>query len=192
MQLLERVEALTGEHSVLLPRKAMNAYQALAGLDEQGEVEIGIDPNHVYFRLGAHLLTTRLLSGQFPNYELVLPKSREITLRLQTWRLLPIIKRVLLMADSKSKSLRLEIKDKALHLSSEAADVGRGEDVLPLEIEAPPMVMGLNGKYLLDWLAGVETDELEILIKDEKSQIEGRPVGEQAWDSRYVLMPMRL
>jgi DNA polymerase III sliding clamp (beta) subunit (PCNA family) len=54
------------------------------------------------------------------------------------------------------------------------------------------MVMGLNGKYLLDWLAGVETDELEILIKDEKSQIEGRPVGEQAWDSRYVLMPMRL
>src|SRR5712692_3708702 len=69
-------ESLNGSLDVLIPRKTLAELNKLTS-DFEGEISLGADENHVYFQVGSRLLISRLLSGQFPNYEMVMPKNND-------------------------------------------------------------------------------------------------------------------
>src|SRR5262249_48372745 len=97
-------EAPVGEEAlkVIVPRKALGELLKLTAGPDSGSLEFARDENHLYFRLGQRLLSSRMLAGQFPNYDLVLPKSNDKLIALDTEVFGQSVRRAALMADERS------------------------------------------------------------------------------------------
>src|SRR3989441_3029794 len=106
---------------VLIPRKTLSELTKLSS-DFEGEISLGADENHVYFQIGSRLLISRMLSGQFPNYEMVIPKNNEHSATFDTIALNQAIRRVALMSDDRSHAIRFHLGKEQVLISSQNAD----------------------------------------------------------------------
>jgi DNA polymerase III subunit beta len=88
------------------------------------------------------LLSSRILTGQFPNYELVIPKDKRSQIIFESDKLFNSIKRVALMADEKSHSIKFDINKGFVRISSQAMELGDSEDVLSIDYEKDPIGIG--------------------------------------------------
>src|SRR5256884_2331662 len=111
----------SGELDVLIPRKTLAELTKLTA-DFEGDINLGADENHVYFQLGSRLLISRMLSGQFPNYEMVMPKNNDRAAVFDTLNLAQAIRRVALMADDRSHAIRLHLSKEQLLKRSQNAE----------------------------------------------------------------------
>ncbi len=185
------VNDLPNALSVIIPRKALQELAKLtAGADEV--IEFGNDDNHLYFKLGQRVLTTRKLAGQFPNYEMVLPKNNDKTVPMNVERLAQAIRRAALMADERSRSVKFAFNSGKLTITSQSADVGESHEVVPIDYDGAAVSIGFNAGYLLDFLNVAETDEVFFEFKDEQSPALLRPANADDYEYKYVVMPMRL
>jgi len=174
---------------VIIPKKALIELAKLtAGVEDV--LELSKDENHLYFEVQERHLTSRLLAGQFPNYELVLPKNNDKTITLNADTLTQAIRRAALMADERSHGVKLDLSSGKLSITSQSADVGEAKEMIPLDYAGDGLSIGFNASYILDFLAVVGTDEVLLELKDEQSPALMRPADDG--DYRYVVMPMRL
>ena len=176
---------------ILIPRKTLAELAKLCS-DSNGIVEFAKSDTHLFFKVDQRLLSSRTLSGQFPNYELVLPKDKRTAVHFENLRLSSAIKRVSLMADEKSHSVKFELTTGQTRISSQAADVGESEDVLSVEYNGEPFTIGFNAQYLLDFFSVISEGEVIFDVKDGNSQVQLRSAIENEFDFRYIVMPMRL
>jgi DNA polymerase-3 subunit beta len=176
---------------VIIPKKALNEMVKLtAGSDDA--LEFAKDDNHLYFKLGRRQLTSRMLAGQFPNYELVLPKNNDKVVPLNADKITQAIKRAALMADERSHGIKFELNDGKLNITSQSADVGEAREVIPIDYNGDKLTIGFNAQYLLDFFNVVSADEVVFEFKDEQSPALMRPAADGQYDYKYVVMPMRL
>jgi DNA polymerase III subunit beta len=184
---------LAGSYRALLPKKAMNEIQKLASDDSSEQIEFSGNENHLFFKIGKRLLLSRKLTGNFPNYERVLPKEHPHTLVIQREELKAAIERVAQFADERSRAIRLQILKGELKVHSSISETGESEETLPVEYDGPEVEIGFNALYLLDFLRSVGQNEVEFHFKDANSAGELRPhAGEADAVYRYVVMPMRI
>jgi len=176
---------------VLVPRKTLSELTKLAS-DFDGDINLGADENHVYFQVGSRLLISRLLSGQFPNYEMVMPKNNDQTAVFDTVALNQAIRRVALMADDRSHAIRFHLSKEQLLISSQNAEEGEARETLETDFAGEETEIGFNAQYLQDFLNVVGSEKVGFEFKDGNSQAQLRPVSEEKHDYRYVVMPMRL
>ncbi len=176
---------------VIIPRKALSELLKLtSGSDEM--VEFARDENHLFFKVGHRRLTSRMLAGQFPNYELVLPKNNDKVVPLNADKITQAIRRAALMADERSHGVKFELNKGKLNITSQSADVGEAREVIPIDYTGEKLGIGFNAQYLLDFLNVVGTEEIAFEFKDDQSPALMRPPAEASYDFRYVVMPMRL
>lgn len=176
---------------VIIPKKALVEIAKLtAGSDD--ELEFSRDENHLYFEIQNRHLTSRMLAGQFPNYDLVLPKNNDKSITLNVDKISQSIRRVALMADERSHGIKVDLSKGKLSITSQSADVGEAREVIPLDYAGEDLSIGFNAQYMLDFLGVVGTDEVLFEFKDEQSPALLRPAGEGEGDYKYVVMPMRL
>ncbi|MBI4442018.1 MAG: DNA polymerase III subunit beta [Acidobacteria bacterium] len=189
----EGYSGVSGEARVLVPKKAMTE---LAKLLSDAPADVGIefakDNNHLFFRVGSRLLISRLLSGQFPNYEAVLPRGNEKVALLEREQLAAAVRRVALFSDERSHVIRLQLGKDELKISSAGADSWESEDTVPATYDAAPLQIGFNWQYLLDFLVAADASQVTLEFKDEQSAGQMRPSEEQKLKYRYVIMPMRV
>jgi len=176
---------------VNIPKKALNELLKLTAGSEEN-LQFAEDDNHLFFKLGHRQLTSRMLSGQFPNYELVLPKNNDKTVPINAEKITQAIRRAALMADERSHAVKFELSSGRLNITSQSADVGEAKEVIPIDYSGEDMSIGFNAQYLLDFLGVVGTDEVAFDFKDEQSPALLKPRGDEQYDYRYVVMPMRL
>ncbi|HJS23411.1 MAG TPA: DNA polymerase III subunit beta, partial [Pyrinomonadaceae bacterium] len=176
---------------VLIPRKTLAELTKLTS-DFDGDINLGADENHVYFQVGSRLLISRLLSGQFPNYEMVMPKGNDRTATFDTLGLNQAIRRVALMADDRSHAIRMHLAKEQLLISSQNAEEGEARETLATNFDGDETEIGFNAQYLQDFLNVVGSEQVNFEFKDGNSQAQLRPVTEEKYDYRYVVMPMRL
>lgn len=176
---------------VLIPRKTLSELAKLSA-EANGVLEFGKDDNHLYFKVGKRLLSSRTLSGQFPNYELVLPKDKRTPVVFENARLFGAIKRVALMADEKSHSVKFDLTEGQVRITSQAADVGESEDILSVDYNGPAITIGFNAQYLLDFFSVIQDGDVIFDLKDGNSQVQLRSALDSEFDFRYIVMPMRL
>jgi DNA polymerase-3 subunit beta len=176
---------------VLIPRKTLNELARLCA-ESEGTVEFGKDDNHLYFKVGKRLLASRTLSGQFPNYELVLPKGNDQRAKVDANTVASAIRRVALMADERSHSVKLEVSANTLKISSQAADVGESQDEIAVDYSGPDITAGFNAQYLSDFFTVISDGEVFFEFKDGNSQVQLKSATENEYDFRYIVMPMRL
>jgi len=176
---------------VIIPKKALIELARLtAGAEE--DLELSRDENHLYFEIQNRHLTSRMLAGQFPNYDLVLPKNNDKSISLNVDRITQAIKRAALMADERSHGVKVDLATGKLSITSQSADVGEAKEVIPLDYTGDNLSIGFNAQYVLDFLGVVGTDEVLFEFKDEQSPALLRPSGDGQSDYKYVVMPMRL
>jgi len=176
---------------VLIPKKTLTELSRLCV--ETGEpVEVGPGDHHLHFRVEKRLLTSRTLSGQFPNYELVLPKENNNKIVVESTRVASAVRRVALMADERSHAIRFDIADGQINITSQSSEMGEAGETLPIEYSGPTITAGFNAQYLLDFFSVIQEGEVALEFKDGNSQAQLKSKGDEEYDFRYVIMPMRL
>lgn len=178
----------------LVPRKAMGEIVKLsAEAPDDGKVVIAGDDNHLFFRIGDRLLITRKLTGNFPDYERVLPQGTTHQALLSRDEARSAIERVAQFADERSRSIRVQFAAGEMRVYSSSVETGESEESVPAEYSGPEMEIGFNAQYLLEFLRAVPQAQVSFELKDQKSAGEMRPAGDSLPDQyRYVVMPMRI
>jgi len=183
------------EHRALMPRKAMAELLKFHAdtTDKDALVAFGEDDNHLFFRLGPRILMSRKLTGNFPDFERVLPRSHAHEVALDREELRASIERVAQFADERSRAIKLRFSDNVVTVHSSLSESGESEENLPVEYTGPTVEIGFNAQYLLDFLRAVAEPRVAFHFKDAQSAGEIRPSGEDiAYNYRYVVMPMRI
>ena len=190
----EGYSGVSGELRVLVPKKAMTELSRLLGDVEEGaSIQFAKDDNHLFFQIGTRLLISRMLSGQFPNYEAVMPKGNDRTVSLPSEALTAAVRRVSLFSDERSHAIRLQLNKDEVKISSTGADSGEGaEDSLAASYAGETLEMGFNWQYLIDFLGAASAETVTFEFKDGQSAAQMRPESEDKLQYRYVVMPMRI
>lgn len=187
---------VSGEMRVLVPKKAMAELNTLLSVtdDPAASVEFAKDESTLFFRIGGRLLTSRQLTGQFPNYEAVLPKDNNKSVTVHGDELSVAIQRVAQFADERSNAIRMRLGKNELKISSSNTETGESEDSLETSYTGDEIVIGFNSQYLLEFLKVVSSGDVRFEFKDAQSAGQLRP--DEAPDSeykyRYIVMPMRI
>lgn len=175
----------------LIPRKTLAELTKLTTSFE-GDIGLGADENHIYFEVGPRLLISRMLSGQFPNYEMVMPKSNDKSVVFDSTQLNQAIRRVALMADDRSHAVRFHLGANQLQISSQNAEEGEARETVDTEYTGDETEIGFNAQYLQDFLNVVGDGQIAFEFKDGNSQAQLRPAVDGDYEYKYVVMPMRV
>ena len=190
----ELLEGISGEKRVLIPRKALQELQQLLGNSDADKVEFADDEHTLFFRVGHRTLSTRKLSGQFPNFEAVMPRDNTKFAVVRSSELSAAIQRVAQFADERSGAIKLRLEGNELKISSNSAESGESEDTIDTPYSGDPIMVGFNSVYILDFLKALGNEgEVRLEFKDSQSAGQMRPEDPDAeYKYRYVLMPMRI
>ncbi len=173
----------------IIPRKA--AAEALKLLrDEPGDVEIEVTENHLLFSSDQTLIDARLIEGQFPNYEQVIPTTTTKRASIGREALVAGLRRTSTIIGDRIVHTTLEFKPGALRLSCVNLDLGEAREQLDVEYHQEEIAIGFNARYVLDFLSAVESEQVTIDLQDPLSPALFRPKDETGY--LCVIMPMRL
>src|SRR5438874_3975258 len=179
------------EIKAILPKKTLGE---LARLLAEGEEDIKYErgENHLFFDVGGRLLISRMIDGQFPAYERVIPKGNDKRIEFERDRLTNAVKRVALLSNERSRAVKIQIDKGKVDVTASSPDLGEATETLTVEYAGGPMQICFNAQYVLDFLSAVSTDVVSLDLKDEVSQAVMKPVGAEAYEYTYVIMPMRV
>jgi DNA polymerase III subunit beta len=186
--------SVSGELKVLVPKKAMAELNTLLNSTDAQSIEFARDESTLFFRIGGRLLTSRQLTGQFPNYEAVLPRDNNKSVAVHCDELSSAIQRVAQFADERSNAIRMRVEKNELKVSSSNTETGESEDSIETAYTGDPIMIGFNSQYLLDFLKVVNTGDVRFEFKDAQSAGQLRPdeASDSEYKYRYIVMPMRI
>jgi len=187
------VHGLTEESKVLIPKKAMSELsRMLTEGGEQGDIVFSRDENHLFFDFGERLLVSRVLSGQFPNWEAVIPRNNDRTFSISRDDVAAAIRRVAILADERSKTVRFALGKGTLEIASSHSDLGDASEKLEIEYDQEEFQIGFNYQYLIDFLSTIPETEVSFEFKDGESATQLRALPSTNINSHYIVMPMRI
>src|ERR1700681_3098120 len=188
-----KFEGLSNEMRVLVPKKAMTEVQRLAAESgDDGVVEFAQDESHLFFKFCGRLLTSRKLTGQFPNYEAVLPRDANKVVTLERAELQDALRRVSQLADQRSHAVKFMLAKEGLEISASSPEYGEAKEAIEKEFDGEPIAIGFNAQYLLDFLAAAADGPISFELKNDRSAGQLRPLATDSSRYRYVVMPMRI
>lgn len=188
----EKFDGVSGEMRTLIPKKAMDELKTLLDSTDAETIDFAKDESTLYFRVGQRLLTSRQLTGQFPNYEAVLPKEITKSISVPGTELGAAISRVAQFADERSHAVRLRLEKDELKLSASSTDSGESEDSIEVAYAGDPVTIGFNAQYLIDFIKATGSTEVKLELKDAQSAGQFRPSEGDDYKYRYIVMPMRI
>jgi DNA polymerase-3 subunit beta len=183
---------ISGEMKTLVPKKAMSELYSLLQSTEAEDIEFAKDDSTLFFRIGGRLLTSRQLTGQFPNYEAVLPKDNDKSVTIRTDEFMQAIQRVAQFADERSQAIKVKLEKDELRISSSSTETGESEDSIVTAYTGETVTIGFNSQYLIEFLKAAGTDEVRLEFKNAQSAGQLRPETGEEFRYRYVVMPMRI
>lgn len=179
------------EIKAILPKKTLSELSRLLA-EGEGDIRYERGENHLFFEVGGRLLISRMIDGQFPAYERVIPKGNDKHIEFERDRLSNAVKRVALLSNERSRAVKFQIDKGKVDVTSSSPELGEAHETLLVDYSGGPMQICFNAQYVLDFLSAVPTDVVALDLKDEVSQAVMRPVGAEGYDYTYVIMPMRV
>ena len=178
-----------GSASGIVPRKAVHEVARVLGVGE--DAQVGLIENQFILRMPNFLLVARLIEGQFPNYEQVVPKGHPCRLVLSRSALAASLRRVSVLSEERTKPVKLLLSPGALKLAASNPELGEAEETIPLaDYSGDEIAIGFNSRYLLDALGALDAEQVAIELKDGLSPGIFRSLeGEEYF---CVIMPMRI
>jgi DNA polymerase-3 subunit beta len=194
---LPGVSLLTEGQKVLVGAKGLGELQRLLG---SGDVDVHLGERDVTFRLQpaqfprieTEQLTARLIEGEFPNYQQLIPSGYPNRLTVEREALKDAVNRVRLVGGQSrdSSPIRLAMNSDGLELSATAQDVGESHEPVEAKFEGSEVTVAFNSQFLLDGIEAAGSDEITIETIDPLKPAVLR--GSDASDFLYLLMPVRI
>jgi len=201
------------EIRVVIPHKALGELSRIAE-EIGGEIVFSRQENQIFFEMGRCTLSSRLLEGQFPNFEKVLPKGNDKIIELDRGAFADAVRRISLIANERNRAVKVSLAKGRLEISSKNPELGEASETINVEYAGGEVEIGFNAKYLLDFLTVVDEPSVVFELKDEATQgllRPGQPVaaakgkGKASKEAKetaegvkngsvdkYVVMPMRI
>lgn len=159
---------IEGTIDTLIPKKALLELTRIAR-ESGGDVSFGSDDNHLYFEVEGRLLITRKLSGNFPNYEMVMPKDNDKIVTFDLDEMHGAVRRISLMADERTRSIRVTVREGELEISAQSSEEGSGTEFVKADYTGDEVTLGFNAQYLQEFLNVVSTGVAEAADIDNAS-----------------------
>lgn len=177
------------QKGVILPRKGV---QELRKITEEGgaEIELGFFDNNAVVRREQTTVVMRLVDGDFPDYDRVIPKTRDNEAVIDREAMLHVLRRISILANERSRGVKVRLAPGILELSSSNPELGEAREDMEIDYQGPETSIGFNAKYLLDILQNIGDETIEMVFKDHVSPALISPLGEANYQT--VIMPMRL
>jgi DNA polymerase-3 subunit beta len=188
-----KLSGMNGELKVLVPKKAMDEVEKLSGAAaSDAQFDFAKDESHLFFQVNHRLLISRILTGQFPNYEAVLPRDNNKHVVIERGELSDAVRRVSQLADQRSHAVKFSISDEGLEISASSPEYGEAKESIEKEYKGDPIAIGFNSSYMLDFLGAAADGPVSLELKDEQSAGQLRPLADESYRYRYIIMPMRI
>ena len=175
--------------NVIVPSKALAELSRL--LRDAGEVKVEVLENQILFLVDQLLLTSRLIDGQFPNYEQVIPKKADKKIRVSTESLLRTSRRVSVLSAEKGASIKMEAQKNRLIITASTPELGEASEEIAAAYDGEPITVAYNGRYLQDVLKVLNDAETSLELTEPLNPTLVRPGGDAA-SYLCVIMPMRV
>ena len=178
-----------GMPGIIVPRKTVTELRRLIDTLE-GEVRVRASDSKLQFDLGSVEVTSKLIDGNFPDYERVIPRENPRELVMDNKLFAGAVDRVSTISQEKSRSVKLRLEDGNLSLQVNNPEAGQAAEDLMVDYKGDPLEIGFNARYLLDVAAQVEGTDATFHLADAASPALVKD-SEDA-DSLFVLMPLRV
>ena len=184
-----RPDGAEGMPDVIVPRKCVAELRKL--LDEiDGSVGVSLSATKIRFDLGQALLTSKLIDGTFPDYSRVIPTGNDKILRIDPRSFEEGVDRVSTIATEKTRAVKMALDRDKITLSVTSPENGTAAEEVSGDYSAAPFEIGFNSRYLLDILAQVHGDTVEVHLADAAAPTLIRENDKAP--ALYVIMPMRV
>ncbi|WP_035615847.1 DNA polymerase III subunit beta [Haloferula sp. BvORR071] len=174
------------ETDVIVPTKAVQELQRLLG--DTGEVLIRLSDSQISFSIGDHLLISKLIEGNYPNYRQVIPGDSTERVELPRESVFDTVRRVSLLSSDKSNSVKLVFGANSVEVTANSPDVGEARETMEVQYSGKAMQIAFNPEFLMAPLRNLESETVYLDLIDEMSPGVIRIDG----SFLYVIMPMRV
>ncbi len=174
---------------IIIPRKGVAELKNLIGAGEGG-LSVHIDEKAILFRKGKIALTVRLIEGDFPNYEQVIPKKVEKIVSVDRGALVGALRRASIMTSDQARGVRLAFSSSSLEVSASHPDLGEATEEILIDYKGGNFQVGFNPRYFLDVLSVLEDEKVVLELKDEVSPCVIRSEFDRGFLA--LVMPMRI
>lgn len=183
-------ETAEEKNSVIVPRKAILELGRLLG-DVDAEVKLTFSQQQIKVELPDLHFTSKLIDGQFPNYERVLPLGGDKVVVAERDELKQALSRASILANDKHRSVRLNLNSGLLKATVTNQEQETAEEEVPVEYTGSALEIAFNNAYLLDLLNAMPDSKVKMTFSDENSSALITPNDDKI-SRQYVVMPMRL
>ena len=181
------------EKGIIVPKKGVLELKKVISDKEEGEVGIYFDPTHGFLKIGKSLIVIRLIDGEFPEYEQVIPKENDKRITVDKERVYGCLRRVSTMTSERGEGIKLSIKGHSIELSTFNQDFGDAREEVEVNYEGPSFEIGFNSRYIMEALNVIDTPEVLLELRDEGSPGIIKPVSSTGTpDQICIIMPMRI
>jgi DNA polymerase-3 subunit beta len=182
------------EKGIIIPKKGVLEIKKIMG-DRDGEEEMKVyfDQNHGFFKMGKSLMVIRLIDGEFPEYEQVIPKGNDKKVLMEKGKMYASLRRVSTMASERVEGIKFSVKKNFVELSSYHQDFGDAKEEVEVSYEGPSLEIGFNARYLMEALSVMDMEDVVMELKDEGSPgiLKPQSVTEPS-NQLCIIMPMRI
>jgi DNA polymerase-3 subunit beta len=175
---------------VIIPRKGLFELKRLLDEAPDADCQLGFAENSALFKKPGLSMVMRLIDGQFPEYQRVIPKEGEKQLLVSRARLGDALKRIALLSADKSNAVKVSLSENLLRITANNPDLGEAKDDLEVAYRGGSLTVGFNARYIQDVLAAMDTDEVAFELGDEHSPGVMHAPGDRSYTT--VVMPMRV
>ena len=177
--------AVKKDVAVIIPTKAV--YEILRNLQDDGEISFVLGTNQVLFDIGGVLIATRIIEGEFPNYNQVIPPSVTPAVKMKTQDFLSALRRANLFATQDFQAIKLEVFRDKIVVSKITPDVGESREDVPADYGGSELIIGFNPQFLIDVLKNVDQEKIEFELSSPD-----KPGVVRLGDYLYLALPMKI
>ena len=177
--------AIKKEVAVIIPIKAVQ--EISRNLRDEGTLSLVVGANQVLFDINGVLIATRIIEGEFPNYNQVIPMPAKNRITMNTQDVLSSIRRANLLSTPDFQAVKFEIFTNKLVISKSTPDVGESREIIPVEYDGEEMMVGFNPQLLIDFLKNISDEQIQMEILGTD-----KPAVMRLRDYLYLALPMRI
>ncbi len=179
----------TFEKGIILSRRGLTEIKRVLG-DGETEVSISLKGNNCIFKTERTIIVVRLLEGEYPDYQQVIPKENNKHVVIDRKEFIGALRRAQVIASEKGEGVKFSIRKESMEINTGGPDVGNVKEEIKIDYQGEPLEVSFNARYLLDVLNIMDTEKIKMELKEELSSGLIKPEGGD--DYLYVIMPMRL
>jgi len=181
----ELEQSLEKEIRLIVPIKTI--HELNRNLQEEGNLSLILGTNQVLFDLGDVVIISRLIEGEFPDYQQVIPPASENKMQADREQFLLAVKRAALLSTPDYQAVKLELFKNKLVVSKSTPDIGESREEIPVEYQGKELLIGFNPNYLIDVLKNLSGEKIVLELTDSEKPGVIRMNG-----YIYIVLPMRL